>query len=255
MGHPQGRDGLLPAIKTLPQGHGDPDILARFLDAARARLCAAVPDSGMSVQRYAAISAVGPGRGSPGSASDPPLAGGDVLRESDDHVRSATAGVPGWGQGRRHHRECGPDPRAPRQHLAMTPAWSDQTGLVTLPSGTRVRGRRLADPAAPADFALVLANGPLPAWPHRCIAWPDFWIPADRADALAALHEAHTRARAGDRVEAACRGGLGRTGTALAALAVLDGLSPTEAVTWVRKNYDRRAIETPWQRQWLQRVR
>ncbi len=56
-------------------------------------------------------------------------------------------------------------------------AWLDDTGLVTLPSGVRVRGRRLSDPASPADFALVLANGPVPAWPHRHIRWPDFWTP------------------------------------------------------------------------------
>jgi len=38
-------------------------------------------------------------------------------------------------------------------------AWEDDTGLVTLPGGPRVRGRRLADhPAGPADFALLLAR-------------------------------------------------------------------------------------------------
>jgi protein-tyrosine phosphatase len=126
---------------------------------------------------------------------------------------------------------------------------------VTLPSGVRVRGRRLTDPASLADFALILAPGPVPAWPHRRIRWPDFWIPADRADALDALHEAHRRARAGQRVEAACHGGVGRTGTALAALAILDGLTPREALTWVRGHYHPRAVETPWQRRWLRHVR
>jgi protein-tyrosine phosphatase len=48
---------------------------------------------------------------------------------------------------------------------------------------------------------------------------------------------------------------VGRTGTALAALAVLDGLDPEAAVHWVRAVYDRRAVETPWQRWWLRRVR
>ncbi|MGA8116931.1 MAG: protein-tyrosine phosphatase family protein, partial [Actinocatenispora sp.] len=105
----------------------------------------------------------------------------------------------------------------------MRDDWRDPTGLVTLPSGVRVRGRRLAAaPTGPADFALVLADGPVPEWPHRRIRWPDFWVPADRADALDALREAHRRAHAGERVEAACHGGVGRTGTALAALAVLD---------------------------------
>jgi Protein-tyrosine phosphatase len=124
-------------------------------------------------------------------------------------------------------------------------------GLVRLPSGVRVRGRRLVEGAGPADFTLVLAKGPRPAWEHRVVDWPDFWIPRDRADALDALREALDRAHAGQRVEAACRGGIGRTGTALAALAVLDGLPSSQAVAWVRAHYRPRAVETPWQRRWL----
>jgi protein-tyrosine phosphatase len=127
--------------------------------------------------------------------------------------------------------------------------------LVTLPGGARVRGRRLRDREDPADFALLLADGPVPDWPYRRIRWPDFWIPTDQDDALDALREAHRRALAGERVEIACRGGVGRTGTALAALAVLDGLSPRAAVPWVRSAYHPRAVETPWQRWWLRRVR
>ncbi len=133
--------------------------------------------------------------------------------------------------------------------------WLDESGLVTLPSGARVRGRRLQDVASTADFALVLTEGPGPAWPHRRIRWPDFWVPTNRADAMDALHEAHHRALAGERVEVACRGGVGRTGTALAALAILDGVAPRDAVAWIREHYDHRAVETPWQRRWLRRVR
>jgi len=132
--------------------------------------------------------------------------------------------------------------------------WADDTGVVTLPGGARVRGRRLRNPACEADFALVLAAGPTPDWPSRRIRWPDFWVPTDTADAIAALREALTRARAGERVEVACGGGVGRTGTALAALAILDGLSPDEALRWVRASYHRRAVETPWQRRWLRRL-
>jgi protein-tyrosine phosphatase family protein len=134
-------------------------------------------------------------------------------------------------------------------------AWLDETGLAVLPSGIRVRGRRLAVSACAADFTLVLATGPIPTWPFRRIRWPDFGVPVSRADALDALRDAHRRAHAGQRVEAACHGGIGRTGTALAALAVLDGLSPAEAFAWVRENYHPRAIETPWQRRWLRHVR
>lgn len=133
-------------------------------------------------------------------------------------------------------------------------AWADDRGLIALPSGRRVRGRRLADPASPADFALVLADGPRPAWPHRRVRWPDFWVPTDRADAVAALREAYRLAQAGERVEVGCHGGVGRTGTALAALGILDGLSPDEALRWVRAGYHRRAVETPWQRRWLRHL-
>jgi D-serine deaminase-like pyridoxal phosphate-dependent protein len=133
--------------------------------------------------------------------------------------------------------------------------WADEPGVVRLPGGALVRGRRLADAASPADFTLVLAGGPVPEWPHRRVRWRDFWVPADTTDALDALHELLRRAAAGERVEVACRGGVGRTGTALAALAVLDGLEPEDAVRWVRANYHRKAVETPWQRWWLQRVR
>ncbi len=132
--------------------------------------------------------------------------------------------------------------------------WLDDTGLVTLPTGPRVRGRRLSDAAGTADFSLLLADGPIPGWPHRRVHWPDFWIPVDRADALDALGEAHRRAHAGERVDVACRGGIGRTGTALAALAILDGLPSKQAVAWIRAHYHHRAVETPWQRLWLRTV-
>jgi hypothetical protein len=137
--------------------------------------------------------------------------------------------------------------------MTSTP-WLDDTGLVTLPTGIRVRGRRLNDAVSPADYTLLLADGPVPTWPHRHIRWPDFWVPSDRADALDALHEAHRRAQDGERVEVTCRGGIGRTGTALAALAILDGLPPNQAVTWIRNNYHPRAVEAPWQRRWLRTV-
>ncbi len=68
---------------------------------------------------------------------------------------------------------------------------------------------------------------------------------------LVALDARFGPARARERVEVACRGGVGRTGTALAALAVLDGLPAPDAVRWVRGRYHPRAVETPWQRRWL----
>lgn len=129
------------------------------------------------------------------------------------------------------------------------------TRVVTLPSGGQVRGRKLADPpTTPAGFLLALAEGPLPAWPYRRIAWRDFWVPTDRVDAIDALREALKRTRDGELVEVACRGGRGRTGTAIAALAVLDGMPPEDAIRWVRSEYDSHAIETPWQARWVRRL-
>jgi protein-tyrosine phosphatase len=84
------------------------------------------------------------------------------------------------------------------------------------------------------------------------VRWPDFRLPADRRDAKDALREAWRRA-ASQRVEIACTGGRGRTGTALACVAVLDGMLARDAIAHVRKRYDRRAIETPWQRWYVER--
>ncbi len=89
-------------------------------------------------------------------------------------------------------------------------------------------------------------------WTSRWLRWPDFWLPADPEAAGSALREAWTRAGS-ERVEVACGGGLGRTGTALACLAVLDGLPAAEAVALVRANYAPRAVETPWQRRFVGR--
>lgn len=142
--------------------------------------------------------------------------------------------------------------------LLIVNAWaaSDPRVLV-LPSGRLVRGRGLRQPMpdniAP-DFGLYLLNEqppPLP-WNARWVRWPDFRLPADRDDARDALNEAWHRA-ATERVEVACDGARGRTGTALACIAVLDGVPADEAVAFVRKHYDPRAVETPWQRRYVAR--
>jgi len=56
-----------------------------------------------------------------------------------------------------------------------------------------------------------------------------------------------------ERVEVACNGGRGRTGTALACLAVPDGVPASNAVRYVRRHYDLRAVETPGQRRFVDR--
>ena len=136
--------------------------------------------------------------------------------------------------------------------------WPPQPGLVTFPDGRVVRGRGLRHPLPPGpgpEFGVYLTAKPPEglAWPHRWVRWPDFRLPASTPEALAALEEAWIRAPS-RRVEVACGGGVGRTGTALAALAVRAGIPPAEAVRWVRASYRDRAVETPWQRRWVGRL-
>ena len=130
-------------------------------------------------------------------------------------------------------------------------------GVLMLPSGRLVRGRGLRRPLPdgpePELGIYLLGSAPPPvAWESRWLRWPDFRLPADRPLAALVLREAWERA-ATERVEIACFGGRGRTGTALACLAVLDGVPATEAVAYVRDRYDRHAVETPWQRRYVRR--
>ena len=129
--------------------------------------------------------------------------------------------------------------------------------MLALPSGRLVRGRALRRPlpggSAP-EFGLYLLGrdpGPFP-WGWRWLRWPDFRLPADNAAARDALFDVWDRADR-ERVEVACGVGRGRTGTALACLAVLDGVAAEEAVAFVRRHYDHRAVETPWQRRYVAR--
>ena len=140
----------------------------------------------------------------------------------------------------------------------MIDAWdATAPGVLRLPTGRLVRGRGLRRPlpSGPSPtFALYLTGRqPAPvAWESRWIRWPDFRLPADQVAAATALREAWKRAET-ERVEIACGGGVGRTGTALACLAVLDGVPGPDAVSYVRTNYAPRAVETPWQRRYVRR--
>ncbi len=137
-------------------------------------------------------------------------------------------------------------------------AWVESApGVVRLPSGRLVRGRALRRPPPEGplpQFAVHLLGAP-PAtvpWEARWLPWPDLRLPRSAEQAHAVLGEAWRRS-AEERVEVACAGGRGRTGTALACLAVLDGVAPAEAVRYVRERYDPRAVETPWQRRFVRR--
>jgi hypothetical protein len=130
-------------------------------------------------------------------------------------------------------------------------------GVLRLPSGRLVRGRGLGRPlpdGPPPTFAVYLlgTEPPTVAWETRWLRWPDFGLPRDRLGARHILQEAWRRAEV-ERVEFACWGGRGRTGTALACLAVLDGVPPAQAVAYVRDHYDPRAVETPAQRRYVKR--
>ncbi|HWM37368.1 MAG TPA: protein-tyrosine phosphatase family protein [Streptomyces sp.] len=138
----------------------------------------------------------------------------------------------------------------------MTETWEPGgAGILQLPSGRLVRGRGLRRPLPPGPvpaFSVFLLGKQPPdvPWDARWLRWPDFRVPSSRMQAQAMLCEAWSRAEA-ERVEVACGGGRGRTGTALAALAVLDGVPAAEAVAFVRRHYDPRAVETPWQRRYV----
>jgi hypothetical protein len=142
--------------------------------------------------------------------------------------------------------------------VSVTEGWNpDGPGVLRLPSGRLVRGRALRRPLPPGPvptYAVHLLGRQPPdvPWPAGWLRWPDFRLPADPVRAGELLAEAWARAAdPAERVEFACGGGRGRTGTALACVAVLDGVPAGEAVDFVRLHYDRRAVETPWQRRFV----
>ncbi len=139
----------------------------------------------------------------------------------------------------------------------MGDPWPTGTrGVLLLPSGRRVLGRGLREPtpAPPPEFGVYLRGRPPPetAWDQRWVRWWDFGLPSDPRELRTVLTAAWERSL-DERVEIACSGGTGRTGTALACLAVLDGVPPAEAVDFVRSGYRRRAVETRWQRRFVLR--
>jgi protein-tyrosine phosphatase len=139
---------------------------------------------------------------------------------------------------------------------------SQLAGAIQLPDGCWVRGRGLRNPAPPdsesLEYGLYLGSGrlrrrhdPELPWSHDWIDWPDFLLPRDSDEAIRLIRKLSERARADQRVEVACGGGVGRTGTVIACLAILAGQPRSDAITWTRTHYHPKAIETPWQRRWV----
>ncbi|MHB8246466.1 MAG: protein-tyrosine phosphatase family protein [Acidimicrobiales bacterium] len=119
----------------------------------------------------------------------------------------------------------------------VLPDATEVTAVSFDPTGPYTRDR-------PPDYGLYLDQVWQPPWTHDLLDWPDFGVPGDAVHVVATLRSFVDRARAGERVEIGCLGGHGRTGTALACLAILAGHPPPDAVAWVRANYCVEAVET-----------
>ena len=137
-------------------------------------------------------------------------------------------------------------------HLHRTPVtFRDGTTVIAVSYGS-------ADPYAREivpTYGCYLDERWEPPWAHRHLEWPDFGVPDDHGAVREALVDLRRRARAGERVEIGCYGAHGRTGTALACLAILCGEAPDAAVAWIRTEYCDRAVETDAQVAFVQTFR
>lgn len=126
---------------------------------------------------------------------------------------------------------------------------------VKFPDGTTVyassRHDRKATDSRP-DMGLYLDPSWRPASVATFIPWRDHGLPAIRWDhAVDVIVDAYAQAREGWTVEVGCIGGHGRTGTVLACMAVLAGVSPDQACSWVWEHYCKEAIESDDQIWWV----
>jgi protein-tyrosine phosphatase len=83
---------------------------------------------------------------------------------------------------------------------------------------------------------------------------PDFGLP-DEAALRGVLQQmlAEMRAAPGGAYHIGCKAGLGRTGTAMACLAIMAGAVEGDPVAWLRAAYHPEAIETPAQEDFVRR--
>lgn len=81
----------------------------------------------------------------------------------------------------------------------------------------------------------------------------DMNIPTDRGAYRSTLESLTAALHTGKSVIVACRGGLGRTGTAVACLLVGEGMEPTAAIALTRasrKHTIERGVQVEWVRGW-----
>lgn len=111
-----------------------------------------------------------------------------------------------------------------------------------------------------AGAALVSSPGFRPPFAGRrstqmvIYPWPDMGLPRDLRRFKRALRWLLEQAAGGRRVEIGCAGGHGRTGSTLAALLILQGMSYRAAVRRIRRSYCRDAVESLEQSSMLRRL-
>lgn len=131
-----------------------------------------------------------------------------------------------------------------------------ETSLV-FPDGTAVQASSLVQnhtlrTNGEPDFGLYLDQGWRNEGAAIMLPWRDWGLPdVNYVIAAEAIKTAFTWAKAGMLVEVGCIGAHGRTGTVLACMAVLAGVEPTKAVSWVRSTYCNDAVEGINQEWWV----
>ncbi|MDY5589852.1 MAG: protein-tyrosine phosphatase family protein [Arcanobacterium sp.] len=140
-------------------------------------------------------------------------------------------------------------------------AWDLGEGVVEFPSGRRIRGRSWNQPISEyADVSAVLTTASPEEFAARhavgmgrelvYISWPDYRIPRRPQQAIEQLAELLERASS-ERVEITCGGGVGRTGTALAMMAIIDGMKASDAIDLVQTQYNPESATSHAQRGFL----
>lgn len=130
---------------------------------------------------------------------------------------------------------------------------------VEMQDGTKVYAsschtRKREDPAP--DWGLYLDGMWESAGMAYTVDWPDMRLPKRFQATALAIIDVYNKAREGMWVEVGCIGGHGRTGTALACMAVLGGMKPAEAIQHVRASYCTKTLETTeqeWFVEWFDR--